>query len=244
MSNIYFDSKKLPIHWHKEYVAFLDIMGVQNRMKLTCNGAANFIFKLHAAVISTLHERQYENVFCYPLMDGIYITSTTKDYMSNILTKIYRELSKLLISEKDNRHIFLIRSAIAYGPVIHGHDIPLSASKVFGMEIGYKEKILLGSTMIDAYNGESQAAPMGIYIDESAIKSSSDTQKDQGAFDRNWKWWKSNDLKLDDNIEEQMKVKLESYYKWLDTPDNKYAEGYDKEKRDLHVQKVREYFQR
>ena len=243
MPNIYFNSQKLPRKWQNEYVAFLDVMGVQNRMKIACNEAANFIFKLHAAVISTLHERPYKNVFCYPLMDGIYITSTTKDNMSNILTKIYRELSKLLISEKENKHIFLVRSAIAYGPVIHGHDIPLSASKVFGMEIGYKEKILLGSTMIDAYKGESQAAPMGIYIDKSATKSSLDA-KNQGAYDENWKWWNSNDLKLDDNIEEQMKAKLESYYKWLDTPDNKYAEGYNKEKRDKHIQKVREYFQR
>ena len=47
--------------------------------------------------------------------------------------------------------------------------------------VGYKEQLLIGPAMIDAYKGEHNAAPMGIYICESAF------QRLRG-IPQNWKW--------------------------------------------------------
>lgn len=123
MADVYFNVRKLKGKAHKEYVAFVDIMGTRTHMKKSVYESANFIFKLHAAIISAWREKNYHGVFVYPVMDGAYITARNKDDMINIMLRIYRELAKLFVKEQTQEHQYMIRGAIAYGEVIHGHDI-------------------------------------------------------------------------------------------------------------------------
>lgn len=243
MPDVYFNERKLPKHLKKEYVAFLDIMGIQNRMKMSLRDTSNFIFKLHASVIAALRDKRYEGVFCYPLMDGVYITSRSKESMVNILVRIYRELAQVLIEEDKMEHIFLVRAAVAYGQIIHGHDIPLGASKIFELDVGYKDKILLGTPMILAYENEKNAAPMGIYLDQSAIVS--DDKERGGCFATDWKWWcKTNGsgLKVPEGLQTKVRDKLEQYFEWIEKDGNKFGEGYEEKRLEKHRNMVREYF--
>ena len=57
MPNVFFDNRFLDGKSHKEYVAFVDIMGTRTHMKAGVDEAANFIFKLHAAIISACAKR-------------------------------------------------------------------------------------------------------------------------------------------------------------------------------------------
>ena len=83
MPNVFFDNRFLDGKAHKEYVAFVDIMGTRTHMKAGVDEAANFIFKLHAAIISAWREKNYGGVFVYPVMDGAYIATKSKLDMIN-----------------------------------------------------------------------------------------------------------------------------------------------------------------
>ena len=119
MTNVFFDNRFLDGKSHKEYVAFVDIMGTRTHMKAGVDEAANFIFKLHAAMISAWREKNYGGVFVYPVMDGAYIATKSKGDMINILLRIYRELAQLFINEPNSLHRYMIRGSVAYGSVIH-----------------------------------------------------------------------------------------------------------------------------
>lgn len=238
MSDVYFNSKKLPTP-SNEYVAFIDIMGTRNHMCRSINVAANFIFKLHAAVVSAWRKPAYQGVFVYPIMDGVYITSRTKKNMKKTLVKIYSKLAELFINETDILHQFIPRCGLAYGKVIHGHDVPYQASKVFELDLGYRNNILLGQPMINAYEGEEKAAPFGIHVHETAKKQTgSETQF--GAFPDDWKWYNSREMKVDDDLVGKLNSALESYYGMV--KNETHPLHYPEERILDHEQKAKEYF--
>lgn len=75
-------------------------------------------------------------------------------------------LCKMFVNEPEIRHQFVVRGAIAFGPVIHGEDIDDTACSSLLQET--KQKILLGMPVSQAYRSERLAPPFGIYIHESA----------------------------------------------------------------------------
>lgn len=225
MSQIYFDGRQLP-EAKKNYVAFVDIMGTKAHMARSTKTAANFIFKLHAAVLGAWRNEKYQDVFVYPVMDGVYITAARKEDIEKIVVRIFSDLAELQIAETNPIHRFILRGCIAYGEVIHGHNVPYSASKIFETDLGYKNNILLGPAMISAYSGEGNAAPFGLYIDDSAVGGG----RGKG-FSADWKWYKSNALKIRDNINSQLRQAVFEYFNaTLDDP-----------KRDEHKRLVEEY---
>jgi hypothetical protein len=64
-------------------------------------------------------------------MDGAYITSTNKENLINILIRVFRNLTAQFMAESNVDYLYLVRGAIAYGEVVHGHNVPYSASKAF-----------------------------------------------------------------------------------------------------------------
>lgn len=206
MAQIYFDGKQLP-RAQRRYVAFVDIMGTQAHMTKSTVIAANFIFKLHAAVLDAWKNEKYEDVFVYPVMDGAYITAARKEDIEKIIVRVFSGIAELQIGEKNPAHRFIVRGSIAFGEVIHGHHVPYSASKVFEIDLNYKNNILLGPAMILAYSGEGKAAPFGIYIDSSAI----DNGNGRG-FSANWKWHISKALKIKENIQQKLCEAVLGYF--------------------------------
>lgn len=227
MAQIYFDGRQLP-QAKRRYVAFVDIMGTQAHMTRSTVTAANFIFKLHAAVLDAWKNEKYEDVFVYPVMDGAYITAARKEDIEKIIVRVFSGIAELQIGETNPTHRFIVRGSIAFGEVIHGHHVPYSASKVFEIDLGYKNNILLGPAMISAYSGEGKAAPFGVYIDDSAV----DRGNGRG-FSADWKWYKSKALKIKEGIQQELCVAVRGYFDVA----SKYP------KLDEHKRRAAEYFE-
>lgn len=233
----YFNADKIPTP-QNEYVCFLDIIGIQSRMLHSVKQTSNYIFKLHATILESIREGQYKNVSVYPIMDGAYISSTSKKSILNLLSRLFRELC-LALREADFKHWYLIRASLSYGPIIHGRDIPYAASNEFTTKVGYKEQILIGSPVTWAYSNESFAPPMGIFFHDSAL-SSSDMML-HGHIDPNWKWHKDNELiKIDSAMINIFQGKFGEYYDWMytHTPENEYPMS----KRREHIKAFNNYF--
>ena len=242
MADVYFNVRKLKGKAHKEYVAFVDIMGTRTHMKKSVYESANFIFKLHAAIISAWREKNYHGVAVYPVMDGAYITARSKGDIINIMLRIYRELAKLFVAEENSEHQYMIRGAIAYGDVIHGYNIPYEASKAFENSLGYKDRILLGSAMISAYDGEGKAAPFGIYIDASAVRHTDAPRGERyGSFSDGWKWYQDGSLNMQDIDFGEFKEKLVESLEAMKNPSHRFA--YPADKVENHINLVRSYFE-
>lgn len=237
MSDVFFNSKKLP-NPKREYVAFVDIMGTRAHMENNVTTTANYIFKLHAAILAAWRNEKYQNVFVYPVMDGAYITATSRDDIEKIVVRIYLELARILTNEANPNHRFIIRGAIAYGKTIHGHRVPFEASRVFETDLSYKNNILLGSAMIKAYEGESRAAPFGVFIDQSAVKHEESDRK-YGSFSTSWKWFESKLLKIDPALVERLKVTVDDYFEKV--KDEHHPCHYQNEKIELHQTVAKEY---
>lgn len=236
MADVFFNERKLPKPRY-EYVAFVDIMGTRTHMKKSVRETANFIFKLHSAIISAWREKPYKNVFVYPVMDGAYITSGNKQNMINILLRVYRSLADCFLKESNWAYLYLVRGSVAYGEVVHGHNVPYEASKAFEMNLGYKDYILLGSAMIKAYDGEKSAAPFGIYIDESASRG---RKNNGGSFAPDWKWFEDESLKIDRDLSGTISEKIRTY---LDTmKEENHPLHYPEDRIEEHKRLTKEYF--
>lgn len=160
---IIFDSRKLP-EAQNEYVCWIDIMGTRNIMMDSIETASNFIFKFHTAVMECKNpEAKY-----YPLMDGVFITTKSKTTIESIVSTIFQKIATEFIDETKNKHRFLIKGTISYGPIIHGEEVSKDACEGLSKEDEYRKSILMGIPMIQAYLAEKNAPPFGIFIHESA----------------------------------------------------------------------------
>ena len=228
----FFDATKLP-NPRQEYVCFLDIMGIQSKMAHSINQSSNFIFKLHAIILEKWRTSTYNHISVYPIMDGAYITSSSKAEILNLLTQIYSSLVHNLLLENDYMHWFWIRASLAYGNIIHGRNIPYDASYEFSTRVGYKEQLLIGEPMILAYTGERMAAPMGIYIDHSA------SSKHQGV-NSNWRWYENTNIKVDYSEVNLFVEKMKDCYQ---TMQKIWSESeYPLHKREEHLNSFIEYY--
>lgn len=146
-----------------EYVLWVDIMGTKNKIQASVKTASIFMLKLHVAILENLTE----SLTAYPIMDGAYITSPIKSEMEKFITKLFASIGKDM-NIQETQHVFLIKGSLAFGPVINGHDIDISVSRVFENETQYKDSILIGLPMVQAHESETFAPPFGVYIHESA----------------------------------------------------------------------------
>ena len=131
---------------HNEYVCWLDIMGTKTKMENSVKTCSIFIFKLHTAVLEAIEKGC--DIQTYPVMDGVYFTSKRKKDMEKALSYIFSTLGKLFIDEKEFEHQFLVKAAVAYGPIIHGSDIGNEINRQFANNEIYKQSLLLGLPML------------------------------------------------------------------------------------------------
>lgn len=151
-----------------EYVAWTDIMGARSAMSLSLRKSANFVFKLHEIAMAELHDMEAGDIHIYPMMDGFYSVSPTRTQLADFLCKVFRSLANEFVSGNDPRQRFMVRSGIAYGSVIQGYRVPEQAVHSTRIDQKYKETILLGLPMVQAFFAEHEAPPFGIFVDESA----------------------------------------------------------------------------
>lgn len=147
-------------------------------------------------------------------------------------------MAESFIKETNPAHQFIPRCGLAYGEIIHGHNVPYEASKVFEFDLSYKNNILLGKAMIDAYSSEGDASPFGIYVHKSAIKSGNNRKS--GVFPADWRWYNSKEIKIHEGINIRLGKALEAYYATV--KDENHVLHYSLDKIAEHERKTKEYF--
>lgn len=118
-TRLYFDSKHLPVP-RGEYVLWCDGMGTGQLLKRSLARAASIVFKIHQAFDIALRNTDAR---CYPLMDGIYVTTPDRNIMTKILEVAFSELACEFIhtrgTGKTNRRVWNLKFRAT--PVQHGH---------------------------------------------------------------------------------------------------------------------------
>ena len=228
---LYFNSQVLPSPAN-EYVAWVDVMGVQSAMSRSLNITANFIFKLHVAALQAPHA----GLSLYPVMDGLYISSANQQAMLDFLRSVFTDIAATFVDETENLHRFIVRGALAFGPVIHGAGVPANASNAFGTSAGgaYKNAILLGMPMVQSHISERNAPPFGLFVHDSARTFAPPlTQPLHHVW---WKWVNPGNSQVWNGLPDA----LGGYYAWCRERASSIL--YDRERIDIHSDLARQYF--
>lgn len=184
------------------YVCWLDIMGTQNSMSESFEKSANFILRFHAAVIKA----KALKAKVYPVMDGVYITTESKDDMTSFLNRIMTCLAEIFLGET-NDHRFVVRGAIAKGMIQHGGKLQSDVCPNVTSEKGYVDSLLFGMPMIQACSSETCAPPFGIYIHESA--------RVVGGLQCKYYFWQCDAaLSKKKTLQADLKAALDSFFEW------------------------------
>jgi len=231
---IFFDSNLLQ-EPDFNYVLWLDVMGTANQMLRSLPIAANFIFKLHCAVLEAYEEvGQPAGIRLYPVMDGVYITSEQRKPLQGLINQAMARIAITFINEKKHYHQFLVRGAVSYGPIYHGSGLVAEAAYVLANNKMIRDSILMGLPMAQAYQAETDAAPFGIAAHSSAraFAPHGDTP-----FRFIWlDWFRSSDPRIDPK---RLLQCLEGYFKWQLEHSN--MSGYKPERIAHHRKLAEEY---
>lgn len=182
---VYFDNRKISQPKNR-YVGWVDLMGARSTMLRSLPVAANFIGKLHAAALIA-HSSTRSRAQLYPVVDGVYITSTQQWDIRKLLAEMLRRTAITFLLEPEPYHRFMLRGGLAFGPMCEGPMLA-PASNVLSSTQSYSDWILFGIPMVQAYISESKAAPFGIWVDESARSFSPDG--DHPMAMTHWHWWR------------------------------------------------------
>ncbi len=221
-----FNASHLP-EPQSEYICWIDVMGTQSIMSRSIKVTANYVFKLHATAVSCTQE----NVKLYPIMDGLYVSSPSKSAIQAFIKYVFKSLADNFKNESVE-HRFLIKGSMAYGPVIHGENVPEAACPVLGQNQNYKGSLLLGLPMVNAFKSESLAPPFGIYIHESA-RTFSPPRTDP--FHHVWMRW------FNERDRNGYLTAIIEYFDWCKIRPN-YIQ-YKSDRIDAHKKEAEEYFQ-
>ena len=200
-------------------------MGTKTIMSESFEKAANIILRFHSASLQATSSMT--GVKVYPLMDGIFITGEKARVIKNAIDNIFLKMASIFIEEDKCDHQFVIRASIAYGELAHGFDVNNEVCRDIADNDTYKNALLFGMPMIQAYMAERNAPPFGVYIHESARK--------VNVLQGRYYLWKGIESQ-----KEELKTKLLSYFKWC-----RYFSQYlemDTSRIAFYEELVKEYF--
>jgi hypothetical protein len=220
------------------YICWLDVMGSGNTMGRSMAISANFIMKLHVAILES--RGLATSIELYPMIDGLYACTQTAQEMFSFLKSVFIRLAVSFVSESSHLYRFVVRGGISYGPVVRQTDVQ-PGSAVLGLLLGmdYCERILVGLPLAQAYNEERVAAPpFGVAMHES-IRAFGHigTGPVSGRY---WKWWEWSQTAGDIFLVNFLGQELTSYYDWCRK--HSAAIGYGEDRIEAHEKLVRDYF--
>lgn len=192
------------------YVIWLDVMGSQSAMRRSLPMSTNFVMKLHIACQQSLlnHKSTLE---LFPVIDGVYITCPEKAPILYFVKEVMSRLALTYIFEDDLRFRFMVRGALAFGPISKGSSFPATNS-VFNINPNYTSHIVLGPALSQAYEDERKASPFGIYICESArMFAPFNEQPFQGVHHM---WWRVGRSPADDELVVHLKEAIHIWFDW------------------------------
>lgn len=225
-----------------EFVAWVDVMGIQNRMVHSIQSTANFVYKTHVAVLEALKVVD-QQVTVYPVMDGFYASVADVDCLKKFLIAVFTEIAKELLNIKESEiyFAFVIRGGIAFGPVYHGRNLKREACFILDDNSSYRNMIMLGEPMINAYLIEKDAPPYGLAI-HGSVQNSTEVKIDLVRVSGKtwWPWYKG----VTEIMPDQMEGQLMHYFNWchIEFTGQKYKQKYSKAKRDEHKSLSKRFF--
>jgi hypothetical protein len=225
----FFDEHHLP-NPQLAYVAWIDVMGIQSAMSRSLSIASNFIFKLHVAALDAPHNQ----LRLYPVMDGIYVVSPGRQPLLDFCGQVFSAIADTFVSTLEVFHRFIIRGAVAYGPVVHGDDVPQAASAILHADPDYRDALLLGMPMVQSHLAESAAPPFGIFIHESARAFA--PPGDQPFRQVWWEWFRQQHQALATELRQE----LSAYFDWHAARSGSVL--YDRERISAHRVLAEQYF--
>lgn len=234
-TGIYFDSRNMPPPSYN-YVCWIDVMGTSNQMHRSLKIAANFIFKLQAAVLEARAETDKDRLISlYPTIDGIYITSPSRWPLQAVINQTMCRCALTFLNEPTQFHRFLVRGAVAFGPVYHGSDLPTDATYTMANNPDVRNAILMGLPMVQAHDAESTAAPFGIAVDASARAFAPEGETPFGFI---WlDWFNYCTPRVDSS---QLLAQMEEYFLWQKA--HTTVTGYKPDRVDYHHKLATEFF--
>lgn len=215
-----------------EYVAWIDVMGIQSAMSRSLDITANFVFKLHVAALQAPHN----GVTLYPVMDGLYTSSPNQQTMFDFLRSLFSKAAESFIGQPETLFRFIVRGGLAFGPVIHGSAVPAQSSPEFGTPGGaqYKNLILLGMPMVQAHLSEKNAPPFGLFVHESARTFAPPLAE---PFHHVWWRWVN---PANSDVWNNLPRTLANYFEWCRQRPNSLL--YDLDRIRVHADLAQQYF--
>lgn len=235
----YYDHTRVRKHIKTRYVAWIDLMGARGIMGRSLPKAANFIGKIHEAILSQCNEQSLENghtLTPYPVIDGAYITSKYRADLDICLSGIMRRLAETFVKEQKQEHRFLVRGGIAFGDILEGAHLAKGSDTLRKSE-RYSHCVALGSAIGQAYSAESLSPPFGFCVDITARSISTPGQPTYPSLF--WRWWSDAG---EDGLKQASALasKLDEYFKWLS--DRLLEHEYPKDRFERHKALMQEYF--
>jgi hypothetical protein len=114
---LFFDARQLGDP-SEEYVAWVDVMGIQATLRRSIGSAANFVYKLHDAAL----QASGPGLRLYPVMDGFYVSSPERSLLAAFLRAVFLSVAEEHTSQPRERFRFVIRGAVAKGTIYHGSE--------------------------------------------------------------------------------------------------------------------------
>lgn len=222
-----------------EWVAWVDIMGMQEAMQRNEIQAAGNVFKIHNAALN----RQNQNVRLYPVMDGFYATTASilelKSFLCGVMSDmIYHNCA----TQGGPGGWVIIRGGISFGSVIHGEMQDKSACPVVVGRKEYSKSLIIGKPIIYAHQAEGLASPFGFGIHSSSVKDKSGLAVEkcklskENAPVRVWRWHTESNVTVHPLFWPKMKIYFEfceEQYQYL---------NYSLARIRSHREDVRQYF--
>lgn len=216
------------------YVLWLDLMGAVSAMSRSLPKAANFIMRIHDAVLRAA--QAHSSVTLYPINDGVYAISEDQIGILQFLRRTMWLLADQFIIEPKQEHRCLVRGTISFGRVLRGNSL---AAGLVGESTNsqYMDAIVIGMPIGQAFRAEHEAPPYGIVVHESARGFAP-----QGVAPMSYVFWKWFDYAI---AEQAPKLKafrwhLTDYLNWLEH--HHRAQLYPLEALTRHRQMADEYF--
>ncbi len=199
-------------------------------MSRSLSVSANYIGKFHAAVLDASTPAS-KKLTLYPMMDGVYVVSVEWKSFRVFINDLFVRLAHLFVVS-DVRHRFVPRGAFAFGPFIHGSDVSCDVCDVLAGNVQYSHSILLGMPVIQAFEGERDAPPFGIFVHESARAFGPESSPPVSAIW--WEWFREHH-----QLAQQLKKALYDYFLWCRCRCG--AIGYEEKNIDRHAALSEQY---
>ncbi|WP_424664375.1 hypothetical protein [Candidatus Binatus sp.] len=214
------------------YVAWVDVMGVRAIMSRSLPITANFVFKLHVAAL----DAPQKDLVLYPIMDGIYVVAKNRKAIRDFLEYVFTRTADVFVSTPAMHHRFIVKGALAYGPIIHGGNVPDAASpKTLSKDPKYKSAILLGIPVVQASQSEPKAPPFGVFVHESARAFAPAGEKPfQHVW---WSWFQTKEW---NPLAVELSTELDRYFTWCEARSE--AIEYDPERIEHHRRMTKQFF--